>query len=734
MEAAARAERRLAAIMAADIVGYSKLVERDEAGTLDAIRTLRREVIDPLLTGHHGRIVKLMGDGAIVEFASVVDAVACAAAVQKTLAERQAEVAPERRIVFRIGVNLGDVVVEGDGDLLGDGVNIAARLEQLCDPGGVLISGTAYDHLKGKLELALEPRGEQRLKNIGEPVRAYRVQMEPAAMGKAASAIRWASPTWRWLAAASLALMALVGLAAWLRPWQPTVETASVERMAYPLPDKPSLAVLPFKNMSGESEEDYFVDGLTDDLITDLSKVSGLFIIARDSVFQFKGRDAKVRDVAESLGVRYVVDGSVRRAGNTVRVNVQLIDALTGGQLWADRYDGGLDDIFAVQDSFVRVIVDALALKLTKDEEQEIGRGQTNNIDAREAFQRGWERILRFTSEENASAVADLRKAIELDPDYGRAYTALGLALFRSCAWDWYKPAGMSRPQSCEMAARYLDEAKRHPSSWTHVVAAHINLSFLEYEAAFTEAARALALDPNDPEASMAMAWVMITTGKPQAALDFIRTAMRLNPSFPSHYALARGLALFSSGALPEAARVLEEALERSPTAAAELAPSLAAIYARLGRRKEARDMLLRSRPGAGQQELSDIALTYPYTYRWSAEGQKALDRLIDGMIVAALPLDITVPGLADALQQGGAFERARAARTLARFGPQAADAVSALVRALDDPSRVVRSAAIAALRGIGPKAKAAIPALADIQDAQLRPFAHDAVEEIDGR
>ena len=302
--------------------------------------------------------------------------------------------------MFRIGVNLGDVVVEGD-DLLGDGVNVAARLEQLCEPGGVLISGTAYDHLKGKLDLALEPRGEQRLKNISEPVRTYRVRMEPAAA--AAGAIRRGLPRWRWVAAASLALLVVVGLAAaWLRPWQPTVEAASVERMAFPLPDKPSLAVLPFRNVGGGPEQDYFVDGLTDDLITDLSKVSGLFIIARDSVFPFKGRDAKVRDVAESLGVRYVVDGSVRRAGNTVRVNVQLVDALTGGQLWADRYDGGLDDIFAVQDKLVRVIVDALALKLSKDEEREIGRGQTNNVDAREAFQKGWERILRFTSEDNA--------------------------------------------------------------------------------------------------------------------------------------------------------------------------------------------------------------------------------------------------------------------------------------------------------------------------------------------
>ena len=549
--AVARVERRLAAILAADIVGYSRLVERDEAATLAAIRSLRAETIDPLLAEHYGRIVKLMGDGAIVEFGSVVDAVACAVVVQRAVADRQAKTPPERRIVFRIGVNLGDVVVEGD-DLLGDGVNVAARLEQICDPGGVLISGTAYDQLKGKLDLALEPRGRQRLKNISEPVRVYRVRTARIAAGKAAGLRAWMAPTRRWAAVSSVALLVVAALAVWQWPWrQPAVEAASVERMAYPLPNKPSIAVLPFKNMSDEAEQEYFADGLTDDLITDLSKISGLFVIARNSVFHFKGRDVKVRDVAESLGVRYVVDGSARRAGNTVRVNVQLVDALTGGQLWAERYDGGLDDIFAVQDKMVRVIVDALALTLSMDEEREIGRGQTNNVDAREAFQKGWERILRFTSEDNASAIAELRRAIELDPDYGRAYTALGLALFRSCAWEWTNPAGMNRAQTCEMASRYLDEAKRHPSSLTHVVAAHFNLYYQEYEAAFTEAARALALDPNDPDASVAMAWVMLTRGRPHAALDFMRTAMRLNPSYPSHYSLVRGLALFSLGALP---------------------------------------------------------------------------------------------------------------------------------------------------------------------------------------
>jgi TolB-like protein/Flp pilus assembly protein TadD len=663
-----------------------------------------------------------MGDGAIVEFGSVVDAVVCAVAVQRAVGERQAGVNASSRIMFRIGVNLGDLVIDGD-DLLGDGINVAARLQQISDPGGVLISGAAFDQLKGKLDLEIESRGRHRLKNIGEPVRVYRVRMTPAAGG-------WVAPRLGWRPVAALVLLIGIAFVAWLRPWQPTLEVASPVRMAFPLPNKPSIAVLPFKNMSASPGQDYFVDGLTDDLITDLSKIAGLFVIARDSVFQFKGHDPKVRDVAESLGVRYVVDGAVRRAENTVRVNVQLTDATTGRQLWADRYDGSLDDIFAVQDRFVRVIVDSLALKLSDEEVESIGRGQTNNIDAREAFQQGWERISRFTPEENSPAFAELRRAIELDPGYGRAYAALGLAAFRSCAWAWTQPAGMNRSQTCELATRNLEATKRHPSSLAHVVATYIDLSEGRTEAAFTEAARALALDPNDPDGYVAMTWVMIATGRPQAGLEFMRTAMRLNPSYPSPYALARGLALYSSGAVDEAARVLKEALDRN-AAATELAPPLAAIYAQLGRRAEARDLLLRWRPAASQEELDNIAFVYPYAYQWSFAAHTPYRRLVDGMIIAALPLSTGVSELTNALQRGSVFDRARTARMLGRFGAQAADAVPALIDALGDPSPVVRSAAISALGSIGAKAKPAVPALTAIRDDRLRPIAEAAVSAI---
>lgn len=330
------AERRLVAILAVDIVGYSRLIEASEASTLAAMKALRAEVFDPLLAEYHGRIVKLMGDGAIAEFGSVVDAVLCAVDFQRQVAARQADIPGDHRLLFRMGVNLGDVVVDAD-DLLGDGVNIAARLEQLCEPGGLFVSGTAFDHLQGKLELPLEFMGEQHVKNIARPVRVYRVKFD----GNTRS---WWFKNQRHRNRGITAAVALVLLVAtpvlWISPWKTSVGTASVARMALPLPDKPSIAVLPFDNLSSDPEQAYFADGMTEDLITDLSKLSGIFVISRNTTFAYKGKPANVQQVAEDLGVRYVLEGSVRRDGNQVRVNAQLIDAVGGHHLWADRYDG----------------------------------------------------------------------------------------------------------------------------------------------------------------------------------------------------------------------------------------------------------------------------------------------------------------------------------------------------------------------------------------------------------
>jgi TolB-like protein len=504
--------------------------------------------------------------------------------------------------------------------------------------------------------------------------------------------------------------------------------------MAFPLPDKPSIAVLPFTNMSSDPEQEYFADGMTDDLITDLSKVSGLFVIARNSVFTYKGKAVKVHQVAEELGVRYVLEGSVRRAGDQVRINAQLIDATTGGHLWAERYDGSLTDIFAVQDRLVGKIVDALALNLSTEEQEEIDRGQTDSIEAREAFQRGWERYLQFSPEQNASAATEFKQAIELDPDYGRAYAALGLVYLRGCAWRWTEPLNMSRRTAFRTAGQYLDETKSRPSSLANVAASQIYLYDKRHDEALIEASRAIALDPNDPEAYIGMAWTMITTGKPQPGLEFVETAIRLNPSYPAHYVLARGMALFAMGELERAAVVFEKAIERDP-GATELAPPLAATYARLGRREDARESLLLWKPGANQAELNKAPVIYHIPFPWSPDDREVKDRLIDGLNVAALPLDVTVPALMVTLKEGEFFARLHAARTLGFFGPLAEDAVPALIEALADEEEAMRKQAVLTLEKIGPGARAAIPALTALQDQTIiGEYAKGALKEITGR
>lgn len=327
-------ERRLAAILATDVVGYSRLMGEDEVGTLAVLKAHREEVIDPCIAEHNGRLVKLMGDGALVEFASAVDAVECAVALQDRMASRNNDVPAARQIVFRVGINIGDLIVEGD-DLYGDGVNIAARLEGIAEPGGICVSGKVYVEVKNKVAFGFEDLGAQSVKNIAEPVQAFRVVSGSPAGLTARPKPGLVGPRRALLAAAVVLVFVFAGLAFWWQQsWEQREEPAATESMAFPLPDKPSIAVLPFDNLSEDQVQEYFADGMTEDLITDLSKISGLFVIARNSSFSYKGQQVKVRQVAEELGVRYVLEGSVRRAGDQVRINAQLIDATTGGHLW----------------------------------------------------------------------------------------------------------------------------------------------------------------------------------------------------------------------------------------------------------------------------------------------------------------------------------------------------------------------------------------------------------------
>jgi TolB-like protein/thioredoxin-like negative regulator of GroEL len=499
------------------------------------------------------------------------------------------------------------------------------------------------------------------------------------------------------------------------------------------LPDKPSIAVLPFDNMSSDPEQDHFADGMTEDLITDLSRVSGLFVIARNSTFVYKGRSVPVSQVAEDLGVRYVLEGSVRRAGDEVRVNAQLIDATTGGHVWAERYDGNVEDIFSLQDTFIRKIVKALAVNLSDEEQEEIALGQASNIQAREVFQKGWDSYLRYSAEDNAEAITFFEAALGLDPEYGRAYAAMGMAYLRGCQLRWNKPLNMSVGTAYDEAKSYLKEAQSRPSSLATVAASGINLYASQHAKALTEATRAIAQDPNDPEAHIAMAWAMITTGNPEPGLELVERAMRLNPTYPNYYALALGTAYFSMDDLEQAAAVLKEALDLDP-GAVELAPLLAATYAHLGRREEARAALLQYRPGARQSDLQIIETGYHFPYDWIAEERAIKDHLFNGLYIAALPLGTTVASLADILGQEDDLERQRAVLALGRFGPAAADAVPALIEALGDEESDWRWDAVAALGKIGPAAEAAIPALTAMQDEEDFEYeVNQALKEIRG-
>ena len=419
-------ERSLTTILAADVVGYSRLMAVDESGTLAQLKTHRKEIFEPKTAKYRGRVVKLMGDGTLMEFGSVVDAVNFAVDVQRAMALRNADVPKDQRVSYRIGINIGDIIVEGD-DIYGDGVNVAARLEALAEPGGICVSRTVFDHVKGKVEVGFEDLGAQTVKNIPEPVQTFKVMLDSPTTEPVIVAAPRAKRTVRWpVVAGSLVFLVIVsGALLWLRPWEGRLEPASGEVIALALPDRPSIAVLPFTNMSDDPNQEYFVDGMTEDLITDLAKIESLFVIARNTVFTYKGKSVVVPDVARELGVRYVLEGSVRRVGDQVRINTQLIDGASGAHIWAERYDGSLTDIFALQDQITSAIVAQLKITLTPDEQRlQVLKG-TDNPDAHDAYLRGWQFYRRYTPEDFVEAIPHLERAVKLDPDYGQAWAAL---------------------------------------------------------------------------------------------------------------------------------------------------------------------------------------------------------------------------------------------------------------------------------------------------------------------
>jgi adenylate cyclase len=479
-------ERRLTAILAADVVGYSRLMGLDEAGTLKALKSHRREMADAKIAEHQGRIVKVTGDGMLVEFPSVVNAVACATEIQRKMRERNVDVPEDQRIEFRIGVHLGDIIVE-DNDIYGDGVNIAARIESIARPGGVAVSGSVRDNVGNRLDLTFEDTGEQTLKNIDRPVRVYNVNLFAGA---------------------------------------PPLRAAAAQRKPEPVGrEKPSIAVLPFTNMSGDSEQEYFSDGITEDIITDLSKISGLFVIGRNNVFTYKNKAVKLEQAAAELGVKFLLEGSVRKAGQRVRVTSQLIDGATGGHLWADRYDRDLTDIFAIQDEIAHTIVDQLKVRLLPGEKKAIELAPTENVEAYTYYLRGRQFFHRHTKTYYGFAKRMFVKAVELDPLYARAYA--GIADCDSFLFLNYNMS-VSLEGILATSGKALDlESGLAEAHASRGLALSLEQRYLEAEAEFE---RAIALDRNLFEARYFYGRACFAQGKLEHAANHFERAIEIKP------------------------------------------------------------------------------------------------------------------------------------------------------------------------------------------------------------
>ncbi len=625
-------ERKLTAILAADVVGYSRLMGADEEATVAMLKTYR-EVMDGFIARHRGRVVSTAGDSVLAEFASPVEAVRCAVSIQQELADRNAALPEDRRMRLRIGVNLGDVIVDGE-QIYGDGVNVAARLEGLAEAGGVAISGSVYEQVRNRLSLGFRHTGEQKVKNIAEPVSVYsidadRVTASPAAIASRAFwARRWRLPA----AAAGVALLlAAAGAALWQLypgPGPAAPGAAPGEGAALELPAKPSIAVLPFVNMSDDAEQEYFSDGMTEDLITDLFKISGLFVIARNSLFTYKGKALRPETVGRELGVRYVLEGSVRKAGDRVRITAQLIDAATGYQLWAERYDGDLRDIFTLQDGITEKIVAALAVELTPGERGRLGRKSTDNLEAYDYFLRGLEYRRRGTREANAEARYLFEKTIDLDPGFAAAYTMLGMTYLVEWALLWSQdPIVLERAFDLAQNAISMDDSQAS----AHMLLSRAYLWKRRYDDAIAEAEKAIAVDPNDADGYSVMAQMLTWAGRPREAFAFIEKAMRLNPQYPVIYLWNLGHADWLTGRLEEAIVALKRAVVRNP----DWMPAhayLCVVYSELDRIDEAGAECAEVRRLSPGATVEDVEQRLPY------QEPATLERFLDGLRKAGLP------------------------------------------------------------------------------------------------
>jgi len=546
--------RRLAAILAADVAGYSRLMGADEEATLAALKAIRRELSDPKVNEHHGRIVKTTGDGLLIEFSSVVDAVRCAVEVQRAMAERNTEVPEARRIEFRIGINLGDIILDDD-DIYGDGVNIAARLEALTEPGGICVSRVVHDQVRDKLDVVFEDMGEQQVKNIARPVHIWRVRLgaKPAVSAPLA------------------------------------------------LPDKPSIAVLPFQNMSGDPEQEYFADGMVEEIITALSRIRWLFVIARNSSFTYKGKPVDVKQVARELGVRYILEGSVRKAGGRVRITAQLIDASTGAHLWADRFDGSLEGVFELQDQVASGVVGSIEPRLRQSEIERANRKLTESLDAYDLYLRALALRDIHTDESVREAVSLLKRALAIDPNYAPAKALIGWHRVHQTSHGRSPVSDTDTAEAVALARQALEAGKDDPDTlW--MAAATLTIFAGELTVAAAAIDRALTLNPNSAHAWMVRGVVSVNLGQPGPAIEACERAMRLSPLDRQRRNFTTGIARahLVAGRYEEAADWAERTLRDEPGYRAALVTKAIAC-AHLARMEEARAALsqqIEAQPG----------------------------------------------------------------------------------------------------------------------------------------
>ena len=571
----ARVERRLAAILAADVAGYSRLMGVDEEGTLRQLKLHRKELVDPKITEHRGRIVKTTGDGMLVEFVSVVDAVRCAVDIQREMVERNADVPAETCIQFRVGINVGDIISDAD-DIYGDGVNVAARLEALADPGGIHVSRNVHDQVRDKLNFDFEDIGEQIVKNIARPIGIYRVQIAETAASKKSS--------------------------------------AASGRPNSPVADQPSIAVLPFANMSGDAEQEYFADGISEDIITGLSKLRWFFVIARNSSFAYRGKAVDVKRAARELGVRYVLEGSVRKGGNRVRITAQLIDAATGNHLWADRYDGDLSDVFALQDEITRKVVAAIEPRLLEAEALRSQSRSPEDIDAWDMVMRANSLFWRLTKSEGEAAIAMLKSAVTRYPGYAPAHSMLAFMLL--ITRYAVLPSSELEPQLNEVAALAARAAQLDDSDpWAHLALGFVALTRRRTDEAVEEFQRALTLNPNFAAALGYLGLALALDGRSDLAIESIEQAIRMSPHDPQNtmFNMALSVAHYLAGRYSEAVGFARKSLQQRDGLISGHRMYIASL-AQAGQIDEARASLQRLKEMHPTLSIAWIEQYVPYT------------------------------------------------------------------------------------------------------------------------